>query len=293
MDLKDVIEHILSSKRDLTREEVLKRIEEKKAFAEGLFTDEAAARAVASDLGVEVPTKPLKPRMEIKNLISGLNDVTVTGRVLIIDPIRTFTRQDMTEGRVARLLVADRTGTLRVVLWDEKTSIVENGEIKQEQIAKFSHGYIRKGFDGKLELNIGVHGEVQISPMDLDESTYPPLSQFLKNIGEITKKDRKTNTVGIVQRISAISTFKRSDGTEGKVRRLQLRDETGRITAVFWNQKVDELGDVKSENCLQIMGAKVKEVAGEQVELHVENKTQIKLLTEKPPHLRCLPTLSN
>ena len=293
MSFEDVVERILSSRRDLTRDKILRLIEEKKASAEGFFTDEAAARMVASDLAIEIPIEPLKPRIEIMNLISGLNDVTVTGRTITVYPPKTFTRPDMTEGRVARLLIADRTGTLRIVLWDEKTSIVENGKLEQGQIAKFSHGYIRKGFDGKLELHIGSQGEIQTSPPDANESTYPLLTQFLKKIGEITKEDRETNIVGTVQHVYPVSTFKRQDGTDGKVRRLRLGDETGRITAVFWNQKVDELGDVKREEYLQIMGARIRERLNGRVELHVENKTQIKLLTEKPPHLRRLPALSD
>jgi len=293
MRLEDVVERILSSRRDLTRDEVLKRIEEKKASAKGFFTDEAAARMVASDLAIEIPIQPFKPRMEIKNLISGLNDVTVTGRIIIVYPSQTFTRPDMTEGRVAHLLIADRTGTLKVVLWDEKANIVENGKIEQGQIAKFSHGYIRKGLDGKLELNIGSLGEVQISPPDAEEGLYPPLTQFLKKIGAITQKDKKINTAGIIRRIYPVSAFQRQDGTIGKVRRLQLEDETGRIIAVFWNQKADELQLVKREDYLQIMGARVKERLDGQVELHVENRTQIHILTEKPPHLRRLPTLSS
>ncbi|MFQ5758092.1 MAG: OB-fold nucleic acid binding domain-containing protein [Candidatus Bathyarchaeia archaeon] len=293
MGLEDVVERILSSRRDLTRDEVLKMIEEKKASAEEFFTDEAAARMIASDLKVEIPTEPLQPRLEIKNLISGLNDVTVTGRIIIIYPPQTFTRSDLTEGRVARLLIADRSGTLRVVLWDEKASIVENGEIKQGQIAKFSHGYIRKGFDGKLDLHTGSRGEIRSSPPDADENAYPPLTQFLKKIGEITKKDREANIVGIIQRVYPVSTFKRQDGTDGKVRRLRLGDETGQITAVFWNQKVDELRDVKKEEYLQIMGARVKEGLNGQIELHVEDRTQIQTLAELPPKFGSLPKLSS
>ena len=124
MSLENVVERILSSRRDLTRDEVLRMIEEKKASAKGFFTDEAAARMVASDLAVEIPTEPLQPRMEIKNLISGLNDVTVTGRIIIVYPPQTFTRSNMTEGKVARLLIADKSGALNVVLWDEKANIV-------------------------------------------------------------------------------------------------------------------------------------------------------------------------
>lgn len=289
MSFEDIVEQILSSRRDITRDEVLRMIEEKKASAKGFFTDEAAARMVASDLAVQIPMEPLQPKMEIKHLISGVNDVTVTGRIIIVHHPQTFTRSDMTEGRVARSLIADRSGTLRVVLWDEKTRIVENGKIKQGQIAKFSHGYTRKGFDGKLELHIGTRAEVETAPPDADESAYPPVTQFLKKIGEITNKDKKTNVVGIIQRIYPVSTFKRQDQTEGKVRRLQLEDETGQIALVFWNQKVDELGEVERGGYLQIMDARVKEIPDEGAELHVENRTQIQILTEKPPHLRRLP----
>ncbi len=288
MDFEDILKQILSSRRDITRDEVLRMIKEKKASAEDFFTDEAAARMVASDLAVRILIEPLQPKMEIKHLISGVNDATVTGRIIIVHHPQTFTRSDMTEGKVAHLLIADRSGTLRVVLWDEKTRIVENGKIKQGQIAKFSHGYTRKGFDGQLELHLGSQAEIEPAPPDADESAYPHVTQFLKKIEEITNKDKKTNVVGIIQRIYPVSTFKRQDETEGKVRRLQLEDETGRITVAFWNQKVDELGEVKREGYLQIMDARVKERPDGEAELHVENRTQIQILTEKPPHLRRL-----
>ena len=290
MSFEDIVDQILSSRRDLTRGEVLRMIEEKTASAEDFFTDEAAARMVASDLAVEIPTEPLQPRMEIKHLISGVNDATVTGRIIIIYHPQTFTRSDMTEGKVARLLVADRSGTLKVVLWDEKTRIIENGKIQQGQIAKFSHGYTRKGFDGKLELHMGSQAEIKTAPPDADENRYPHVTQFLKKIREITIKNKKTNVVGIIQRIYPVTTFKRRDETEGKVRRLQLEDETGRITAAFWNQKVDELGEVEIDDYLQIMDARVKQRLDGGVELHVDNRTQIQILTEKPPYLIRLPT---
>ncbi|UCE43801.1 MAG: hypothetical protein JSV57_05470 [Candidatus Bathyarchaeota archaeon] len=184
MTFKDIIERILLSRKDLTRDRVLRMIEEKKTSVQGFFTDEATARMVASDLKVEIPTDSLQPRLEIKNLISGLNDVTITGRVIIVYPPQTFTRQDLTEGRVARLLIADRSGTVRVVLWDEKVSSVENEEIKQGRIVKLSHGYTRTGLDGKPELHVGSRTEIQIHLPDADESAYPQVTQFPKKIEE-------------------------------------------------------------------------------------------------------------
>ncbi len=293
MGLKEIVARILSVREDLTQQGVLRMIKEKKASAESFFTDEAAARMVASDLEVEITTESRQPRMGIGCLISGLSDVTVTGRIIIVYPLRTFTRSDGREGRVAHLLMADRTGTLRVVLWDEKANRLEKEEIKKGQIVKFSHGYIRKGIDGELELHIGTQGEIEVFPPDSDEDSFPPLADFLKKIVEITTEDKKTNTVGIVRRLHPVSCFKRQNGTEGKVRRLELEDRTGHITVVLWNQKVDELADLKRGDFLQIMGATVKEGLDGQVEAHTGNRTQIEILNEKPAQLEGFTAPSN
>ena len=286
MDLEQIVQRILLVRRDLTREEVLKRIYEKKRSAEGYFLDEAAARIVAFELGVEIPKDEAETswtELSIEKLVSGLNDVTVTGRVIIVYPAQTFSRQDLTEGKVARLLIADKTGTLKTVLWDDKVSLIEDDEIASGQIIRVLHGYVREGLDGKLELHVGTRGEIQISPPDIVESEYPPITSFMEKISAITGKHKRTNVLGAVQRVYPLSEFKRSNGTYGKVRRLQLRDETGQITVVFWNQRVDDLGDVETGDHLRIMNARVKELAGGLVELHVEKATQIEKVTEKPP----------
>ncbi len=278
MDLEQIVQRILLVRRDLTRDEVLKRIYEKKRSAEGYFLDEAAARIVAFELGIEIPKNEAEvswTELPIEKLVSGLNDVTITGRVITVYPVQTFSRPDLTEGKVARLLIADKTGTTKTVLWNDKAALAENRKIATGQIIKVSHGYVREGLDGKPELHVGTRGEIQISPPDNVESEYPPINSFMKKISAITGKRKKTNVLGIVQRVYPVSEFKRANGTDGKVRRLQLRDETGQITVVFWNQRVDELGSVETGDNLRIMNARVKELAGGIVELHVEKATQI------------------
>lgn len=283
MSFEEIVERILWSRRDFSREEVLGMIDEKKKTAEGYLTNEAAARIVALELGVDVPLwKPFPPEILIQDLVSGLNDVTVVGRVITIHPSKAFTRPDGTEGRVARLLMADKSGTLRIVLWDNWAGLAETGKVEQGQIIKVLHGYVRQGLDGKLELHVGSRGEVQISPPDIVESDYPPISSFIEKIGEITGKRKKANVLGVVEHLYPTSEFKRKDGTLGKVMRLRLKDETGEITAVFWNEKVGELGEVKEGDYMQIMNARVKERLDGQLELHVEKATQIETLT-KPP----------
>jgi len=282
--LEQIVQRILVVRRDLTRAEVLKRIYEKKRSAEGYFLDEAAARIVAFELGVETPMQEAEAswtELPIEKLVSGLNDVTVSGRVIAVLPVQTFSRPDLTEGKVARLLIADKTGALKAVLWDDKVSIIENEKIAPGQIIRVLHGYMREGLDGKLELHVGTRGEIQLSPPDLIESEYPPIASFLEKISAITNKLRKTSVLGTIQRVYPVSEFTRKNGTHGKVRRLQLQDDTGQITVVFWNQKVDDLGEVETGESLRIMNARVKKLAGGVVELHVEKSTQIARTTEK------------
>jgi len=289
MGLDEVVQRILSIRKGLTREEVLRLVEEKKREAEGYFTDEGAARVVASDLGVDVPQKPFRSKVLIRDLVSGLSDVTVTGRVITVYSPRVFPRSDGTRGKVARLLIADESGTLRVALWDEKADLVEAGKIEGGQIIRFSHGYTREGLDGRLELHMGMRGDIQFSPPEVVEKEYPPVTNFFQKIGDITKEHRRVNILGVVERVNPPSTFKRRDGTEGKVQRAQLRDESGRITVVFWDQKAEELGDVGKGAYLQVMDADVKRNVDGQLEIHTRNGTQIEKITGGSSRLGPLP----
>lgn len=293
MSGEKIVQRILSSRPDLTHEEILERIKEKKKRAGGYFTDETAARIVASELGVEIHEEtPKFLKLSIRDLISGLNDVTVTGRVITVYPLRSFTRSNRTEGQLARLLVADKTGTVTVVLWNDKAAAVKTGKVEPGRIIQVLHGYVRQGWDGKLELHVGRRGEVQTSPPNVAESDYPPITEFLQKIGGIKEKGAKASIVGVVQDISPIFTFQRRDGTDGKVMRMLLGDETGQITAVVWNEKVDQLGKIERDDCLQVMNGRVKGGRDEKRELHVNSSTRVKILTEKPPTLLSLAHLA-
>jgi len=280
VDLEQIIQQILIVRRDLSREDVLRKIYEKKRSAEDYFLDEVAARLVASDLGVEVPSAEdaFHPEIAVKDLVSGLNDVTVVGRVIIVYPIQTFPRPDLTEGKVARLLLSDKTGSLRLVLWNDKIHLVDSGKIRQGQIVRVLHGYVREGIDGKLELHLGRKGELQASPLDAVDSDYPQITDFIDKIGNLTPTKKRANVVGLVNEVFSPSEFERPDGTAGKVRRLRVKDDTGETTLVFWNQRVDELGEVKQGDCLRIMNSRIKETPNGGLELHVERATQIEKL---------------
>ncbi len=277
MDLEQIVQQILLARRDITRDQVLRLIYEKKRSAGDYFLDEVAARIVASELGVEVPheEESFNSEVSVADLVSGLNDVTLTARVVEVHPVQTFFKQDLTEGKVVRLLLADKTGLLTLVLWDDKVSLAEADKIRRGDIVRALHGYVREGFDGKLDLHLGQRGEIQVSPADVVESDYPSVDCFIDKIASLSQKSRRASVSGLVSDVYHVSEFSRKDGTKGRVRRLRLRDGTGEVSLVFWNEKVDELGEVVPGAQLRVGNARVKTQPDGRLELHVEHVTRV------------------
>jgi replication factor A1 len=287
MSLEGIIEQILSSRPDLTREEVLKIIEKKKKGAGEFFTDEAAARIVASELGVEIFREPLRLEVLIRDLVSGLNDVTVSGRVIMVHPPKTYTRPDLTQGKFARLLIADKSETLKLILWDDKTDLVEVRKVQPGQIIKVSHGYMREGLDGKLELHVGLRGDVQISPPDAVEDEYSPITQFEEKlkVAEIKEEGGPVIVEGTIATTPIIRDVVTSRNEKVAVASFQLRDETGEIGVSAWRKLAEVAKDLTVGTRIKIRNAHVKKGFADRLELTSRMYTSIEKLSksEKPP----------
>jgi replication factor A1 len=280
MGLDKIVKQILSSRADLTRQEVLKMIEKKKEGVGEFFTDETAARIVASELGVEIVQKSLRLEILIQDLVSGLNDVTVSGRVITVYPSQTFTRRDWTEGKFARLLIADRSGTLKVVLWDDKTALVETGKVEQGQIIKVSHGYVREGLDGKLELHVGSRGNIQISPPDATGTKYPPITRWVKKVAEIKEEGGPITVEGTIATTPTVREVVTSRNEKVAVASFELKDDTGKIGVSAWRKLTEVVKGLVVGTRIKIKNAYVRKGFVGQLELTSRSFTSIDILTE-------------
>ncbi|MEM3696754.1 MAG: OB-fold nucleic acid binding domain-containing protein [Candidatus Bathyarchaeia archaeon] len=288
MSIEKLIEHILSKRPELSREELMERLAREREKTAGFISDESLLRMIAAEFGIEIPPKEfLAPTLLIGDLVPSLNDVTVVGRVVAVFPSKTFKAEE--SGKFASLLVADKSGILRVVLWNDKTSLVDSGTIKTGQIIRFSHGYTRENRNWQVELHSGDKSDIQINPPEANEKDYPDISKFALRIKEITKayKNKNLHLIGIVKEVFPTATFKRKDATSGKVQRFFLSDETGEISVVVWNEKVDELEKKLRKGVkLQIVNAKAKKTVNESLEIHVDNGTYVEILASTPEVLK-------
>ena len=165
----------------------------------------------------------------IEDLSLGLSDVNCKGLVLDTESVRTFDRDDGSEGRVANLVIGDETGRVRVTLWDEMANRVT--EIDPGTAVEVVDGYVRER-DGDLELHVGDRGAVE----ELDETIeYDPDATPIDDL-EI---GQTVDLAGVVRAVDPKRTFDRDDGSEGQVRNVRIQDETGDIRVALWGEKAD------------------------------------------------------
>ena len=165
----------------------------------------------------------------IEDLSLGLSDVNCRGLVLDTDPVRTFDRDDGSEGRVANLVIGDETGRVRVTLWDEMADRAT--EIDPGTAVEVVDGYVRER-DGDLELHVGDRGAVE----ELDETIeYDPDATPI----DAVEIGQTVDLAGVVRAVDPKRTFDRDDGSEGQVRNVRVQDETGDIRVALWGDKAD------------------------------------------------------
>jgi len=275
MTAEVIIQQILSKHPEVSREQILETLEITKKKTGGFIADETLLRLIAAKYGVEILQKRVCRRLSISHLVAGLNDVTVTGRVVVVYPPRTF--DGARSGKVANLMIADKDATLSVVLWNDKVDLIESGELKAGQVIRFFHGYTRKDREGKVELHLGSKSQIEIEPQNINADEYPYIDMFATKISNISQDNSKVHLVGKVIEIFPASTFTRSDMSTGTVMRLTLADETGKIPVVIWNEKAEELEkNLKVNANLQLVNAKVKE-NGNELEVHVDSYTYVEV----------------
>ncbi len=279
MRTEEIIKQILLQRPEISREQILERLEKEKNRTGGFIVDRTLMRLIAAEFGVEIPQNDIHLRkLSIGHLVPSLNDVTVSGRVLAVFPPKAF--EGKRSGKFASLLIADKDNVLRVVLWNDKVDLLESGEMEAGKIVRFSHGYTREDRSGKPELHIGTKSEIEVNPPNAKAEDYPTLSKFATKIGKITSahKNKKINMIGTVKEIFSSSTFMRQDLSSGKVMRFTVGDKTGQVVVVAWNEKADELERTLKEGAeLQIVNARVKTALNGGFEIHINSGTYVEI----------------
>jgi replication factor A1 len=206
----------------------------------------------------------------VEDLALGLSDVNLRGRILDTDSVRTFSRDDGSEGRVANLVLGDETGRVRVTLWDQKADLAD--EFDPGQSVEVVDGYVRER-DGDLELHVGDRGAVE----ELDEPVeYVPETTDIASL----ELGDTVDVAGAVIETSDKRTFSRDDGSEGQVRNVRLKDDTGDIRVAMWGDKADL--DVDLADYVVVTDAEIQDGWQDDLEASAGWRSAVSVLDDAP-----------
>lgn len=144
----------------LSKEELDRKVEAKRAKLSGLVSKEGAAQIVAAELGINFD----KEKMKISELVQGMKRANTLGKVIDISPVRSFNKSGR-EGKVVNLMIADQTGNAKTVLWDTNhISLIEQGKIQKGDVVEISNAQVRNG-----EIHLGSFSDIKLSKENIGE----------------------------------------------------------------------------------------------------------------------------
>jgi len=186
-------------------ERLAEEIDKKKAEYD-MLTDEGALTLLANELGVVVDDDGQAPTMMIGDLKPGMQNLDVVGRVVRINQPRDFTRRDGSTGYVCSILLSDRTGTIRLTLWDQECRILE--QVKEGDTLRIIGGICRSGLRG-CEIHTARRARFVLNPQvvedprvaDLETVTGPTKPELTrKRISELKEGDMDIEVRGTIVR---------------------------------------------------------------------------------------------
>ncbi|KYC45198.1 MAG: Replication factor A [Candidatus Methanofastidiosum methylothiophilum] len=248
MTAEALYERLLES---ISENELKERIDKKIQSVGGLLSEEGALLLIAGELGINIEEPPKeKKHFFISDINEGMQHVDISGRIMRIFDINTFQRKTGSEGRVQNIVIADKTGSIRIVFWDDQIDKLK--QFKRGDVVTVRNGYLRKGLNNEFEISLGKDG---IITSGQDSPDYPPINIVKLKIRDIEDKMSNIDLTGRVSAIYGIREFSKKDGSIGKVGSFVIMDETGEIRVTLWDKKAELLNKLVKNDLITIENA--------------------------------------
>ncbi len=277
MSLKlDAIIELIVTKSGKTKDEVIKLIDAKRKELDGYVTDEGAASLVARELDLDLFEKQSAPelKLSVRDLVSGMSGVSLNLRVLRVYPVRTFTRKQGGEGKVANVLCSDTTGSIRLTLWSQHTKIISDREIEEGDIIRVINCRVKTGLREQLELHLGVGSRVMMNPPDVDASEFPEAALVFTKIVNLREGMSDVHVQGTIKAKYRKTTFSRGE-SEGVVANLSIGDESGQTRLVLWDEQAEWFDKIEIDDMIRVESGYVRLDRNKIPELHVGRRGRI------------------
>lgn len=288
LDYNKMIEIVLEEKHDLDFEKLKEMIEEKKKkVGAGYLTDQGALFLVAADIGVSLD-KANKTESSIKDLFIGARDISIIGRILSLQPIKSYIKRDSNQETKNRIIIIyDRDGSIKIKLWDELVEIPEQLGITTGDLIKISKGQVKSGMDGKPIINLSGSANIEIIT---EEKKYniPSIDDITTTIEKLDTPKENMVIIGNINSNPRISEFTNIRGEHSKSLHFDITNDSNsrQIRTIIWN--IDDEKIPKSliyDSKIRLIGVKTKSgnpnYGKGDLEIHGDEGTVIELVGQE------------
>ncbi len=282
-DFETLVRELLESKPEISRDDLMRRIAEKKeTVGAGYLTDQGALFLVAGELGVVLKQAAPSSDMAIKDLYIGANDVTVVARVLSVYPVYTYNRKDGGAGKYRRLVLFDGDRAVKLTVWDEKADEVEKLGVVADSPVRVVNGYVKQGLDGKPNLNLGKRGGIELVP-EGEAAKLARLSTVTEKLAKLSQERTFNALELVVDSEPRYSEFVRSDGSPGSLFQFGASGDHGKHESrvVIWSPAVRPV--LKPGQRVVVTNVRSKRSSSGELEIHGDAGSAIIIGSRRDP----------
>ena len=215
-------------------------------------------------------------------------EIDVIGRILSVNDVNEFQRDDGSVGIVRSLLFADESGKVQLSLWNERAQ----EEYHVCDAYQIENARTRLGMYD-VDLNIGGGSrliklsEEQASAMFIPELTTLEKAIYdYKKISDVDEDERDIIIIGRIIELNDVHQFDRDTGETGFVRNIEMADDTGSIKVVLWGS--DAKMDLEMGMPLKLQNPRISLDMDNRLEATVSRGTAI--LKPNESEIEKLPT---
>ena len=164
---------------------------------------------------------------------------------------------EVRDHKLMRLKLGDRSGSVNVILWDERAEEAAKLGLRIGDLAAIIHGYTRERIEtGEPEIHVGRNG--MLMKLEPEPGSPKPESYFM-DLGVALERGRGVYDIkATVLEIGAERRVKTRFG-EATLREILLIDDEGEARLTVWREKAEELGDLKPGETIYLTDVRVED----------------------------------
>ena len=203
---------------------------------------------------------------KIGSLNKTSGNVHLSGTVKAVLGLTKFTRSDQSDGTVMRFTLADDSGEVTVVAWNEKAQELEKN-LKANTCLQLGNVKVKETQNGGIEVHVDFTSFVNVQAAAMQ----------LTKIASLTE-NQSVNVEGVVSAVPECKEVTTAKGETVKLTVFELKDESGAVRVSAWRQHAEALNGLKIGDKLLLENVYVKKGFGDKMELSTRSATAVSVM---------------